>query len=160
MLTSPSAFHFPRMRGSFADDTKATGVLIHPTPSLDSQEAQMNFTQRAKDWVSTSTPTPDQLADAYLKMQTKSATLPDDQADDATACLEFLAESFESAGGDLALLIEAKPNVEQCAEVEGYAFDASPLVQYNDSVNELSADEKRAAFEQLKSQLGSHSVKA
>ena len=90
----------------------------------------MNFTQRAKDWVSTSTLTPDQLADAYLKMQTKSATLPDDQADDATACLEFLAESFESAGGDLALLIEAKPNVAQCGKGRIINLDLGPCFRF------------------------------
>lgn len=112
------------------------------------------FTQRAKAWVKESEPDAEQIHAAYVSMTQKLKRQPDLKGDDSDACLEFLIEAYQEAGGNVddlfALCAEGKPTDERSE----YKIDSSPLYETSAAVTpSLSPSEKRMEFLKLKERL-------
>lgn len=117
--------------------------------------------ERAQAWVRDSKPGPDEVLAAHNNLA-KRVLRGAAQHEESNAVLEYLAETFVEADGDMMQLlsVEAEPAVTTGIPV--IAFDAAPLVVYDDQAQSqmLTGHEKRQAFDKLKSLLGARDVVA
>lgn len=121
-----------------------------------------NLFTRAKKWLNTSNPSLEQIAGAYRGMQKRINTGEVEIVDDAEAVLELLAETYESHGGDVSILLayQEPPKNRATPEVATSTpqLDASPLVPIDTAPCErLSDDERRHILAELKRTIGSPS---
>ncbi len=127
-------------------------------------DSAATYTERVKAWLKEHEPTPDQIQGAYTKMLAKLANNPDEQSEDSDACLEILIEAYGGAGGvvdDLLAADEKTASRQRGAVQESCLLDSGPLYDVEATpIAPLAPSEKRAAFLQLKQQLGSRSLGA
>ena len=117
--------------------------------------------ERAQTWVRDSKPDAEEVLLAHNNLA-KRVLRGAIQHEESHAVLEFLAETFIEADGDMMLLMSVEPEQAVPAALAVAAFDAAPLVAYDDQAGStmLTGDEKRNAFDKLKSMLGVRDVAA
>lgn len=123
---------------------------------------QNSLKHRAKAWLTKEKPDAAAIKSAYEAMQRKIDAGKVSEVDDADGALESLAEAYVSAGGEIDDLLcdskqAAQPDTAQTTHPTHvqHSFDSSPLIpEVSNPASALSAEQKLAAFAELKQKLG------
>lgn len=121
-------------------------------------DENMTYTKRAAAWLKSDEPDSTEIQSAYTRMLALIERQPSIGGPDADSCLELLADAFKGKGGDIDELLGEDVAAQGASPV---SVDATALALdygclYDVSTYpppELSADEKRNKFLQLKAEL-------